>query len=956
MKINFKALLPHLVAVVSFVIVSSLYFLPAFQGNELIQGDIQQYRGMSREIEDFRMMNGEESLWTNGIFGGMPSYAISTLYPNNYLSVVNQILMLGLPKPVGLMFLAMLGFYIFALCLRVNPWLGILGSLAFGLSTIHILYIGAGHVTKVLAITYMAPTLGGMLLAFRGKWLLGSILFALFFGLNIMAGHPQMTYYLAFLLFAVAAVEGIRLLIKKDFIYLGKVVGGLLLGVFLGILPNVGYLMVMSEYKPYSTRGNTELTKPAEGQELQQKGLSEKYILEYNYGPGEILSIVAPNAKGGAQKLLLENDVAKKFLSKSKEYKEYKSILLNTDPSQGNLFYTYWGEQKMSGGAFYFGVVMFVFFLFGLILLKDPIKWAFLAIFLLAAALASKDPGGLNAFFIHKFPMYNAFRDSKMILVLIQIMIPALGILFLDKLFKKDGLYTFDKRKFLYISGGILLVGLILYFSPSISGSFLSQNEITGFQQYVDQLKQMPNSNQSQIQGGIENIESIQDALIATRIEIYKSEILRMLGLIFLGCGIVFAYLYAKASAMTTAILTAIAIASVTGDNISVARRYLNSDKKGSTFKSYQSADKASTPYPVRPADSFILGKEKTSIAQFDEKVDTYLNKMGESAVYSTIKNSDTKKELAFFGVLNLNADYRVMSFQNPFNETYTSYFHKSIGGYQGAKMRRFQELIDFYIGKELGEAQNTLIQASVNASPQVVMQANSIEDPNQRNQFVQGYFNSCDLDTITANLNTPVLNMLNAKYFMHNPDKKPFVNSSANGNAWFVSTVNKVNNADQEMASLAKLDTKNALVVDQKAFSKISGSLKTTYDKDSSANVRLLDYKSNHLKYESNSTVAAPVVFSEIYYPEGWNCYIDGKQTEYFRANYILRSVVVPAGKHAIEWRFEPETYAKGSTYALIGSISLLLALFGILGMNLKNYLNGDKKSDIMKAEKDLI
>jgi hypothetical protein len=922
MKINIKSLLPHIVAIASFIIVSSLYFLPVFQGNELVQGDIQQYRGMSREIEDFRMMNGEESLWTNGIFGGMPSYAISTLYPNNYLSVVNQILMLGLPKPVGLMFLAMLGFYIFALCMRVNPWLGLLGSLAFGLSTIHILYIGAGHVTKVLAITYMAPTLGGMLLAFRGKWLLGSVVFALFFGLNIMSGHPQMTFYLAFLLFAVACVEGIRLLMKKEFVYLGKVVGGLSIGVLLGILPNIGYLMVMSEYKPYSTRGNTELTKPAEGKEIQEKGLPEDYILEYNYGSGEILSIVAPNAKGGNNAAIGDSkDIIKKV------DRNYREEISQMDK--------YWGGQKMSGGAFYFGVVMFVFFLFGLILLKDPIKWAFLAIFLLAAALASKDPGGLNAFFIHKFPMYNAFRDSKMILVLIQIMIPALGILFLDKLFKKDGLYTFDKRKFLYISGGILLVGLILYFSPSISGSFMKDEEITQFDQYAKQVKNNPEE--------IAFIDGLQSELIATRTAIYQKEILRMLGLIVLGCGILLAYLFAKASAMTTAILTAIAIASVTGDNISVARRYLNSDKKGSTFKSYQSADKASTPYPVRPADNFILDLEKSGIPKFDEQVSAYLKKMEDSPVYSKVKNKDSQKELAAFGVLNLNADYRVMSFQNPFNETYTSYFHKSIGGYQGAKMRRFQELIDFYIGKELGEAQNALFQAAVNGSMQVVMQANEIKDPNQRNQFVQGYFNSCDLDTLKVTLNTPVLNMLNAKYMMHNPDKKPFVNTNANGNAWFVSSVKKVNNADEEMAALAKLDTKNGLVVDQKAFSAMAGSLKLSYAKDSAATVRLTAYKSNNLKYESNNSAAAPVVFSEIYYPEGWNCYIDGKKTDYFRANYILRAVMVPAGKHAIEWRFEPETYAKGSTYALIGSLALLLAFFGIVGMSLKEKLKSE-------------
>jgi hypothetical protein len=460
--------------------------------------------------------------------------------------------------------------------------------------------------------------------------------------------------------------------------------------------------------------------------------------------------------------------------------------------------------------------------------------------------------------------------------------------------------------------------------------------------QYEQQIKSAPNIQPAQVQEELNNVRStmngIKSELIATRTAIYKAEILRMIGLAFLGCAIILAFFFLKASATTTLALTSLAILFVVGDNLSVARRYLNSDKKGSTFKSYQSKDKAATPYPVRPADLFILENEKNNVAKFDEKVSDYLKKMNDSPIYSKIKNNDTKRELAAFGVLNLNADYRVASFQNPFNETYTSYFHKSIGGYQGAKMRRFQELIDFYIGKELGEAQNTLFQASVNSSPQVVMQANSIQDPNKQNEFVQGYFNSCDLDTLQVNLNTPVLNMLNAKYLMHNPGKKPFVNANANGNAWFVSSVNKVNNADQEMAALAKLDTKNALVVDQKTFSSIAGVLKASYAKDSTASVRLLDYKTNLLKYESNSKVGAPVVFSEIYYPEGWNCYIDGNKTEYFRANYILRSVMVPAGKHAIEWRFEPETYAKGSVFSAIGSFSLIAALGIIFFMTFKN------------------
>jgi hypothetical protein len=303
MNEKIKKLIPHLVAIFIFIVFSSVYFSPLFNDYSLKQGDIKQFQGMSKEIVDYRIQNGKEPLWTNAMFSGMPAYQISVLHENNYLIKVDKLLKLdfALPRPVGLLFLAMLGFYIFALCLRVNPWLGIIGAIAFGFSTINILYIGAGHMTKVNAIAYMAPALGGLILAFRGKWLLGSVIFALFFGLNLTANHLQMTYYLVFLLFAVAVAEGIRMLIEKKYLELGKVIGALAIGGIVSILPSLSNLQTTLEYSKFTTRGATDLTIEPKGEAKKQakkEGLDEDYILEYNYGKRELLSLIAPNAKG----------------------------------------------------------------------------------------------------------------------------------------------------------------------------------------------------------------------------------------------------------------------------------------------------------------------------------------------------------------------------------------------------------------------------------------------------------------------------------------------------------------------------------------------------------------------------------------------------------------------------------------------------------------------------------
>lgn len=912
---NFKKIVPHLIAIGVFVLLASVYFSPVFNDYSLKQSDIQQFRGMEKEIVDANLMNEEEALWTNSMFGGMPAYQINVQHPNNFVKNVDLFMKLGLPGPVGLLFMAMLGFYIFALCLRVNPWLGILGAIAFGFSTINILYIGAGHVTKVNAIAYMAPALGGLILAFRGKWLIGAAVFALFFALNLSANHLQMTYYLAFLLGAVAIGESIRLLIKKEFVTLGKVVAALGIGAILAILPSYGNLTSTLEYSKYTTRGATDLTiKPkGEKQKKVKEGLETNYILEYNYGEGELFSIIAPNARGEKGDAL-GND---------------EDVMMNVDPQYAeniSKMNRYWGGQRFSGGAFYFGVLMLVFALFGLVFLKDAIKWPFLVIAILAMLLASNDPGGINHFFINKVPLYNKFRDSKMILVLLQVMIPALAVLFLDKLFKKDGLWG-NKKAWLIACGVITFIGIVLYAAPSISGSMLSKEETKQFAKALEGTKDPMQ---------VDFVNGLKAELISARTTIYQSDFGRAIGLIILGCGLILLSIYTKVS---TLVLTLIGIVAVTADNMSVSKRYLNNEDMDTQTSSWADASQFSTPYLPENADISILNAEKGKINGFDSKVNALVTEMGEHPNYVNM-NMSTQKTIAEFGVLNMNSDYRVFSFANTFNETSTSYFHKSIGGYHGAKLKRFQEIVDFHIGQEL-QIVNQLIGTAKN--DKLRQYAMTMQIPQEKMQAV---FDSISVPEIALTNETPVLNMLNTKYIVVNKASKATLNTNANGPAWFVSGIKKVNSSNDEMLGLNKLNTKETAIVNVKDA---EIELKDKYPYDSTASIKLTKYGTNELTYAVKTKTELPAIFSEIYYPEGWNCYADGIQLKPFRADYLLRGAVIPAGTKTVVWKFEPASYYTASTMALIGSILLLMSVAFILGKALMGSL---KKTEV-EAEK---
>lgn len=873
---------PHAVAILTLVILASVYFSPLWQGYDLNQPDIVQWRGMSQELSNYRALHNEEALWSNSMFGGMPAYQVSTEHNANLLRPILLTLRLGLPGAIGTLFLCFLGYYILGLCLRLGPWYSLVGAVAFGFATINILYLGAGHTGKVTSIAFLAPALGGFILAFRGRAYLGGAIFMLFLGLNIAANHLQMTYYLAFLLVAVALGESIRLVLAKQFKALGMSLAVLAVASVVAVLPSASNLMTTYEYSKYTTRGSSDLTlKPKESSNIEQEGLSGSYILDYNFASGEQWSLLIPNAKGGASAAIGDKhkDAIPNAAKGNKNVNKFKDDLKGTN--------SYWGAQRFTGGAFYFGAAIMTLFILAFVGLKDGIKWPFLVITLLALGLCLKEMTGLNSMFIEKIPMYNKFRDSKMILVLIQVMAAAMGMMFLKKLVEGEVAWGKNGKKIL--TGAVAVFAIVimyLYVSPSSTGSMISPQE----QEQFDQMSKSAPKEQ------VAMIDDYSSALQDVRAEIFKADAKRSLFLVLLISGGVLALVYVNNKNLKMAILPIVGVI-VLFDGFSVSRRYLNLEKEKGAYKKFVTLEEKEIPVKPSAADFSILDLEKPAVADFDNKSNALEQALTNSGIYDHVKTKGALKEVANFGALQLNSDFRVARLGNPFNDAETSFFHKSIGGYHGAKLKRIQEVIDFHLAEELDSA--------------------------------LAYLQAGTFDSLGGSLS--VLNMLNTKYYIGNPEQPAIPNKFAMGNAWFVSKVKTTNNSDEEMVALGEIDAKVEATT-QSAYATQFHAPQTAVD--STASVRMLAYETKVLRYEVNNTSAEaqPVVFSEIYYPEGWICRIDGNEVEAARVNYVLRGAMVPAGTHTVEWSFEPKVWEKGTTISYAGS-ALLFALLGLAG-----------------------
>ncbi|AKA36217.1 YfhO family protein [Flagellimonas lutaonensis] len=799
MKLSAKAIFTHLIVIVLFVLASTVYFYPVLQGKAIFQSDIAQYKGMAKERDDFKKNTGIESYWTNSAFGGMPTYQLGANYPHDYVKKLDRLIRF-LPRPADYLFLYLLGFYVLMLCMKAKWRWAVLGALAFGFSTYLIIILGVGHNAKAHALGYIPFLLGGIILVFRKKYILGFLLTALAMALEISANHYQMTYYFMLLVLVMGAVYLIYAIKEKELKHFFVSVGILVGAVVLGVATNATGLMATKEYADWSTRGKSELTINPDGSPKEVKdGLDKEYITQYSYGILESLNLFVPRLFGGSNSENL-----------GKDSKAYAFLTEQGLPPSRALEFTgglplYWGKQPIVAAPAYVGAVVFFLFVLGLFLVKAKHKWWLVAGVLLSLLLSwGKNFPALTNFMIDYFPLYNKFRAVSSVQVVLELCIPVLGILGLMQLAKKK-VKTTEKMRALKWSTFITVGLCVAIFLMKGFFDFEGLNDDSYRRYFGDELMAM--------------VQSDREA-------VYVNDTLRTLIFVLLTALALWFFIKDKINKNILALaLGALLLIDLVGVNL----RYVN-------------------------ADDFVRQR----------------------VVNNPFQPSEADKQ-----IMQDPGVFRVFDPNEGLNGARTSFFHHSIGGYHAAKPRAMQDLFEFHIYKN----------------------------------------------------NLQVLNMLNVKYIMQQDEEGrtyAALNENANGNAWFVENIKAVKSPDEAIQALGDIDTKKTAVVNTQKYPWL---VKTSYGVDSTATIQLIEYRPDYLKYRSSNPNEGFAVFSEMFYPHGWNAYLDGKPTDHYRVNYALRGMKIPAGEHEIEFRFEPKVVETGSKIALGSNILLgLLFLLGLL------------------------
>ncbi len=816
---TWKQCLPDVLAVLLFAVLSFAYFFPAdTEGRILYQHDASAGRGAGIELQQYKETHdGAVSRWTNSLFGGMPTYQMAPSYGSSQsLSFIAKVYHLFLPDYVWYVFAFLLGFYILLRAFDFRQSLAALGSVIWAFSSYFFVLIAAGHIWKVMTLAYIPPTIAGLVFAYKGKYLWGGIVTALFVALQINANHVQMSYYfLPVMLFMVIAylVKAIK---EKQLVGFGKATATVIVGALLGVCINISNLYHTYQYQNESMRGKSELVKKNNANQTNS-GLERDYITMWSYGVGETWSLLIPNVKGGASVPMSENKIAMDKFSESGS--QYNSSIFS---SIGQ----YWGEQPGTSGPVYVGAFVLMLFILGLFIVKGPIKWALLAATVLSILLAwGRNFMGFTDFFIDYIPMYSKFRTVSSILVVAEFTIPLLAMLALKKIVDEPDILR-KKMSYLYISfgltGGIALIFALL---PTMFFDFVSSNEL------MQQLKGAPGD--------------FVDLLSSMRKAIFTADCWRSFWVVIIGT--LFLLLYKAKKLKAQYMIGAIAILCLI-DMWQVNKRYLN--------------------------DDMFVEKSQRDISQ---------------------QKTTTDEEI----LKDKSLDYRVLNLaSNTFNENETSYYHKSIGGYHAAKLRRYQELIEAYISPEMQGSMNAVAKA-------------------------QG-----DMTRVNGDSVFPILNMLNTKYLifpLQNNQTVPIQNPYAYGNAWFVDKISYVANANEELTQLGKINPRHEAVADEKFKTELGES----QTQDSNSIVTLTSYEPNYLKYDVKSGKGGIIVFSEVYYP-GWTATVDGQNVELGRVNYVLRALNVKAGEHKVELKFFPTSVnaTESIAYASFGVLVLVVLL----------------------------
>jgi hypothetical protein len=876
-----KSIYKNLLALLLFALVSFVYFFPVLEGYSLKMSDISTFLGMSKEISDFRTLFGEEPLWTGAMFSGMPAFQISVNYAMNTINYLYK-LVLAFPRPAEFIFAYALGFFILLRTLKVEYKISIFGALAFALSSYFIVIILAGHSSKAYAIAFMAPVLAGFILSYNGKVLQGIALAGIAMALELRANHIQVTYYLGFILLFYVIAELVKAY-KNDTLPL-FIRRSLALGVvmLLAIFANFGNLYNTIVYSKYSTRGPTELTIKADGssnQDIVTSGLDKEYVTDWSYGIEESLTFIIPDAKGGATGSLSNDaDAMKGVNPQARQF-----------VSQNN---RYWGNQRYTAGPVYLGIIIVFLFFLGLATIRSRFKWVMLGLGIFALALGwGKNFMWLTEFFLNYVPGYNKFRAVTIILVVVELVTPLLAILYLNRIFLTPAVlgskFVFKGKdygnKFYVVSGVFAFVLLLFYLSPDSFLEFFSKQEMDYFA--------------TQLSGDNSQMDRLIDALKETRINIFKADVLRSLAFFIVAFASILLY---KTKTISNSALVYILGIFMVIDLWGVDKRYLNNDKSNGQYVHWEKKKDNDLDFLPSKADLTILNRELTINSEnpgLSEKVESELaiaakekKELGKGLARLSLNEENDIR----FRTLNFNSDFRVLNISvSTFNDASTSYFFKSIGGYHGAKLKSYQEMIEFEIQPEIQELVNRLQNG---VPPHIAFE------------------------------NMNALNMLNTQYLIYNQNADPVENPSRLGPAWFVNEINWVTSADEEILAIKDTDPAKIAIIREDFLDLFTGINPTSNeDKD----IRLKDYKPNRLVYEADVANSELAVFSEIFYPKGWKATIDGKESEIIRVNYILRGLIVPSGKHEIVFSFEPKGYVTANVISLVSS-SLLL-LFGL-------------------------
>lgn len=814
-NIDYKKFTPYLAALGIFVLISLIYFNPVLEGKVLSQHDVMVSKSMQKEMENYHEETGDYTLWTNSVFSGMPTYQIGGQGVPNYniYNKLAKLFQLGMPNySVDLVLMYMLGFFILLLVCGLNPWLSIVGAIAFAFSSYNFIIIEAGHINKAYAIGYMPLVLAGFILTYKRKYILGGLLTMVALGIHIFYNHVQMTYYLMFLiLFFIIGrlIHDIKNKQIKGFAIASAIV---IVASFLALLPNYSHLKQTLDYSQQTIRGGSELATD----DKEKKGLDKDYAMAWSYGRLESFSLIIPNIQGGASSTNLDesSNMYKELVSKGQSKRQAKQLVENAP--------TYWGDQSFTSGPVYFGAIVCFLFILGMFIVKPKYKWWLFAISVFSIFLAlGKNFESFNMFLFENLPLFNKFRAVSSALVIASISFPLLGFLALRQVYTKglDGKKL--KKGLLWatgISGGLVLLILLVSSGFDYSASVDEMYKQSGYPGWLI------------------------SAIMKDREKMLKADAIRSLVLILLSAIAILLYLNNKVQKMHLILALGILVLI---DLWGVDKRYLNNED----FKS----KRVIRELEKSPADERILN-------------DPDIN----------------------YRVFNLTTD--------PFRDGFTSYYHKSIGGYHGAKLSRYQDLIERHLSRN----------------------------------------------------NMKVLNMLNSKYFIvKGEDNQPLarLNPGALGHAWFIKNINWVDSPLEEIEALNDFDPANTVVIDKKFKSSV-GDFQEQRTIDSAASIELVSYEPDKLTYKSSTTEPQLAVFSEIYYQPGWHSYLNGEKVEHFRVNYILRGMVVPKGENEIVFEFAPEHFYKGQRITLTSSISIGILILLLLGFKVYIETRRKKKS----------